>query len=176
MSKSRQKISVKARFFQVGAPLLIALILAFIFKLKVLTPLEVSNSFMEPSFSQGKTVYINKLTSVKSLLVGDVVLAKSPLDENSYILARILGKPGDEVYISAREAYRNGNPVSDEIFPKPKSQNLPILPTGKTESDEKPKLIVPEKTFFLLCDNREIGIDSRELGPIPESLIIGKVW
>ncbi|WP_411823021.1 signal peptidase I [Leptospira sp. 'Mane'] len=176
MSKSRQKISIKARFFQVGAPLIIALILTFVFKSKVLIPLEVSNSYMEPGFPKGKTVYINKLTSAKSFLVGDVVLAKSPMDENSYILARILGKPGDEVSISAREAYRNGNLVSEEIFPKPKSWNLPVLPSGKTESDEKQKLIVPEKTFFLLCDNREIGIDSRELGPIPESLIIGKVW
>ncbi|TGN18200.1 signal peptidase I [Leptospira idonii] len=176
MSKSRQKLTIKDRFLQVGIPLLLGAVLATVFKYKILTPLEVANSFMEPSFKKGDTVYINKLFSAKSLLVGDVVLAKSPLNPESYILARVLGKPGDQISISKREAFRNGIQVPRETFPVKEKENFSLLPSGKTESDEKQNITVPEKNYYLLCDNREMGIDSRELGPVQETFIIGKVW
>ena len=176
MSKSKQKLSTKERFFRVGLPLLLAIILTFIIKYKILTPLEISNSFMEPTYKLGDTVYINRYARIKHLLVGDVILVKSPVDKNSYILARILGKGNDEIQIIARKAFRNGIEVSEDLFPQNAVQNLPILPEGKSDSDHYPKFTVPEKTLFLLADNREKGIDSRELGPIPEDLVVGKVW
>jgi signal peptidase I len=176
MSKSRNNLTPKDHFIRVGFPLLLAILLAFIVKHKIFTPLEVENSFMEPTFKKGDTVYINRFSRVKNLLVGDVILVKSPLQPEVYILARILGKAGDEIQITSREALRNGNPIPNAIFPNTKQSILPILPVGKSESDHHPKFTVPEKTLFLLADNREIGIDSRELGPIAEDLIVGKVW
>jgi len=176
MSKSRNNLTIKDHLFRVGFPLLLALILVLIVKFNFFTPLEVSNSFMEPTYKRGDTVYINRLARTKNLLIGDVVLVKSPLQKDLYILARILGKAGDEIEISSREAYRNGTAVSNDIFPISKENKLPILPQGKSESDHRAKLIVPEKSIFLLADNREMGIDSRELGPISEELIVGKVW
>ncbi len=131
---------------------------------------------MEPTFHKGETLYINRLIRTKNLLVGDVVLARSPMQTDVFILARILGKAGDEIQISAREAFRNGSILSTDVFPMSKKQTLPILPEGKSASDHRSKFIIPEKSVFLLVDNREIGIDSRELGPIPEENIVGKVW
>lgn len=176
MSKSKNQLTLKDHFLRVGFPLFLAIIMVWIVKSKVFTPLEISNSFMLPTFKKGDTVYINRLSLAKNLLVGDVVLVRSPLQKEVYVLARILGKSGDEIQIKGREAFRNGSMVSAEIFPTPKNTKLPILPPGKSESDHVTKVTVPEKSLFLLVDNREMGIDSRELGPISEDLFVGKVW
>ncbi len=176
MSKSKNNLTSKDHFLRVGFPLLIAIVSVLIVKSKIFTPLEITNSFMLPTYKTGDTVYINRLSLAKNLLVGDVVLVRSPLQKDVYLLARILGKSGDEIQITGREAFRNGSLVSSEIFPTPKETKLPILPQGKSESDHVSKVTVPEKSLFLLVDNREMGIDSRELGPISEDLLVGKVW
>ncbi len=176
MSKSKSNLTAKDHFYRVGFPLILALVVVFFVKNKFFTPLEVTNSFMEPTYKKGDTVYINRMARTKNLLIGDVVLVRSPLQNDVYLLGRILGKAGDEIQIKAREAFRNGNIVSTEVFPVLQETKFPILPEGKSESDHRPKFIVPDKSLFVLADNREMGIDSRELGPISEDLIVGKVW
>ncbi len=176
MSKSRQSASIKDRLTKVGAPLLISIVLVLIFKSHVITPLEITNDFMEPTFKAGDTVYVNRFSRPKNLLVGDIILVRSPYNQDEYVIGRILGKGGDQVQVSSRIAYRNNTPVTTELFPTPNKQTLPILPQGKSDSDHRASMIVPEKSVFIIADNREHGIDSRELGSIAEELIVGKIF
>ncbi|TGL66409.1 signal peptidase I [Leptospira jelokensis] len=176
MSMSKQKIPLKTKLIAILLPMGIGLTFALFVKYKVLLPVSISNGYMEPSFKQGETKYFTRWFRKDNLGIGDVVIAVSPSDPNSYVMARIIGKPGDSISIQKRFVFRNGTILDPALFPEPSTQTIPLIPQGKTEHDDMKEVTVPEKSFFLLADNREIGVDSRTLGPIQESQIFAVLW
>ncbi|PJZ45565.1 signal peptidase I [Leptospira brenneri] len=176
MSKSKNKVPFKTRLYAFLIPLFLGLVFAVLFKYYVITPVHIPNQFMEPTLKKGSTAYFNRLFRVKQLGIGDVVLVRSPLDPESFLIARIVGKPGDTIYVQKRMVFRNGSLLDPTSFPESSPGEIPLIPQGKTESDDLPKLTVSEKSFFLLADNRELGVDSRTLGVVPENQIIATLW
>lgn len=176
MSKSKNKVPFKTKLYAFFVPLFVGLISAILVKYYIITPVHIPNQFMEPTLKNGSTAYFNRLIRFKDLGIGDVVLVRSPLDPQSVLIARIVGKPGDSIYVQKRMVFRNGTLLDPTSFPESASNDIPLIPQGKTESDDMPKLTVPEKSFFLLADNRELGVDSRTLGVIQESQVIATLW
>lgn len=159
-----------------GLPLVLGVLFALLFQRSILVPLQIQNSQMLPTLPKGKTVYIRKWFSTKSLLVGDLVYIEPKTISNRYFIGRIVGKPGDKIEIKNRTPLRNGLPLDPVLFPFLIKNNISILPKEKSISDHSATKIVPEKSFYILADNLEEGIDSRELGFISDSEIKGKVW
>lgn len=176
MSKSKNKVPFKTRLYAFLIPLFLGLVSAVLVKYYVFTPVHVPNQFMEPTLKSGSTAYFNRLFRSKQLGIGDIVLVRSPLDSESVFIARIVGKPGDTIYVQKRMVFRNGSLLDPSSFPESASSDIPLIPQGKTETDDMPKLTVPEKSFFLLADNRELGVDSRTLGVVQESHVIATLW
>ncbi|MCT8332124.1 signal peptidase I [Leptospira sp. 85282-16] len=176
MSKPKNKVPFKTRLLAFAIPLVVGLVSAIVFKYYVITPVHIPNQFMEPTLKNGSTAYFNRWFRAKQLGIGDVVLVHSPLDPNSVLIARIVGKPGDIIYVQKRMVFRNGTLLDPASFPESSSNDIPMIPPGKTESDDMPKVTVPEKSFFLLADNRELGVDSRTLGVVQESQVIATLW
>ncbi|XDD45126.1 signal peptidase I [Leptospira sp. WS39.C2] len=176
MSKSKNKVPLKTKIIVILVPLSIGLFSASFVKYKVVMPLSIPNGYMEPTLKQGSTAYFTKWFRKSQIGIGDVVLVTSPLDPNSYFIARIVGKPGDSIAVQKRMVFRNGTVLDPNLFPEPTTQSIALIPQGKTEHDDMKEVTVPEKIFFLLADNREIGVDSRTLGPIQESQIIAVLW
>lgn len=176
MSKSKNKVPFKTRLYAFLIPLFVGLVTAILVKYYVFTPVHIQNQFMEPTLKNGSTAYFNRLFRSKHLGIGDIVLVRSPLDPESVLIARIVGKPGDSIYVQKRMVFRNGTLLDPTSFPESASNDIPLIPQGKTESDDMPKLTVPEKSFFVLADNRELGVDSRTLGVIQESHVIATLW
>ncbi|MCW7493109.1 signal peptidase I [Leptospira sp. 2 VSF19] len=176
MSKSKNKIPFKTRLVAFAIPLVVGLLAAVVFKYFVITPVHIPNQFMEPTLKNGSTAYFNRLFRFKHLGIGDIVLVRSPLDPKSLLIARIVGKPGDTIYVEKRMVFRNGTLLDPTSFPESSSNDIPMIPPGKTESDDMAKVTVPDKSFFLLADNRELGVDSRTLGVVQESHVIATLW
>lgn len=175
MSKSKNSLPLKTKILNITIPLLVGLVLSTIFKYYLISPISIDNKYMEPTYKQGDTAYVWRIFRLKNLKIGDVVLSKSPLDPNYQFIGRIAGKAGDRIEITKRIVLRNGAPLEPSLFPMFDSNQIPLIPSGKTESDDLPAFTVPEKTFFLISDNLEMGVDSRTLGSIPENLVIGKL-
>ncbi|TGK51977.1 signal peptidase I [Leptospira kanakyensis] len=176
MSKSKNKVPFKTRLYAFLIPLCLGLFLAIVVKYYIITPVHIPNQFMEPTLKNGSTAYFNKWFRAKQLGIGDVVLVRSPLDPESVFIARIVGKPGDTIYVQKRMVFRNGAVLDPTSFPESSANDIPLIPQGKTESDDMAKLTVPDKSFFLLADNREMGVDSRTLGVVQESQVIATLW
>ncbi|XDD41566.1 signal peptidase I [Leptospira sp. WS60.C2] len=176
MSKQKNKVPLKTKLLIILLPLGIGLISSTIVKYKILLPVSVTNSYMEPTLKKGDTAYFNRWYRKSQLGIGDVVIFLSPLDSKSYVIARIIGKPGDKISIQKRMVFRNDSILDPSLFPEPSTQMVPLIPQGKSEHDEMSPITVPEKHFFLLADNREIGVDSRVLGAIQESSIYAVLW
>lgn len=84
-------------------------------------------------------------------------------NEKNRLIKRIIGVPGDEIDIKDGKVYINGQ-VYNEPYVKgdtyPKNMKFPI--------------IITEKQYFVLGDNRENSMDSRDIGLISIDKVEGK--
>lgn len=96
---------------------------------------------------------------------GDIVIFKNPDDESKLYIKRIIGVPGDKVEIIDGLVYIND-------APEPLTEDyLSVTPKGDFGPYE-----VPEDSYFMLGDNRNVSKDSRywENTFVKEEKIIAK--
>ena len=146
----------------VGAVFLVIYI--FLFR-----PFEVKGDSMYPNFEDGEYV----LTSLISLRFsepkrGDVVVFKSPIEEDKDFIKRVIGVPGDTVSITDGNVYVNGNFSDDNKFLSDSVETNPgsFLREGGA-------VTVPQGQYFVMGDNRPYSSDSREWGFVEKKKIIG---
>ncbi|MBM6809102.1 signal peptidase I [Faecalicoccus pleomorphus] len=148
------------RFFlmRAGVLLLILYIMfGWIFGLHV-----VNNLDMQPKIFAGDLSLFYRLDP--SYNIGEVLVYQ--VDGKSY-LGRVVARAGDEVDITEDNHLKiNGDiMIESDIY----------YETGRYENGISLPVKVPADSYFLLCDLREGGKDSRIFGPISRSDIKGKV-
>ena len=152
---------------------------------------KVEGASMQPSLDNGEYLIVNKLTYAEidlsifnwvpffdagddpvyhlwaSPARGDVIVFRSPtaLPQERDFIKRIIGVPGDEVEID-RET--SGVQVNGKVLDEP-------YVYGKTTcSSSCGPWVVPERSYFVMGDNRSNSSDSRQGWFVPEENIIGK--
>ena len=171
----------------------------------------IPSESMVPALLVGDWLFVNKLrfgpnipfTSVNlpgyaEPLRHDVVVFKSPNqidqpeDPNPTLVKRIIGMPGDTLYmrsaklfvngIAQREPYAEGSePGADEVSPlfdwqkqySLKQSRFGAAPDQPSHDNWGP-LVVPPKHFFMMGDNRYNSKDSRYWGLVPRENIRGR--
>jgi signal peptidase I len=94
---------------------------------------------------------------------GDIVVLQDPRDEDTDLIKRIIGLPGETLEIVDGEVYINDFKLEE--------------PYIKQEwNGDKEKILIPDGYYFVMGDNRSNSHDSRsdDLGLISKDLIIGK--
>ena len=155
-----------------------------------------SYGYSKHSFPFSPSIFKGRIVSKKPKR-GDVIVFKTPADNRTDYIKRLMGLPGDIIQFIDGNLYINNNQVLKTIKSKNDSLycgNIKInvntfvekLPNGKTylasyrkditflNSD---KFIVPEKHFFFLGDNRDCSKDSRflsEVGYVHGDNLVGK--
>ncbi|OHA91917.1 MAG: signal peptidase I [Candidatus Zambryskibacteria bacterium RIFCSPLOWO2_02_FULL_51_21] len=150
---------------------IVAFIAAVLIRTFVMEGFIVVGASMEPAIKSGDYVFVNKLAFIKSEPKrGDVVVA-SPRGGNKKLIKRIIGLPGERVSIeNGKVVIRAGRLDEGEILAEA------YLGEGQTSSTTGISLIKLDlEEYFALGDNRMVSIDSRELGPVDEWDIKGKV-
>ena len=163
----------KRLFIRIIVSVLLSFVLVYTIKYFILFPYTITNDFMNPEFKKGTKVFITYLFQRDKLLIGDVVLVKVN-SEGNVLLARVVGRKGDRISIQNKKIFRNGNQINEGTKVLFTDKRSPFS-TSFSRRDNLNEVIVKEKTFFLLADNRDEGIDSRELGLIAQDSIIGKL-
>jgi signal peptidase I len=143
---------------------LLALLLQFF------SPTIVREHSMENTLKENEILYVGqKAYWFGDPKRGDIVVFHSTLtdekgDEKT-LVKRIIGLPGDRIAIDGGVVYRNGQTLSE-----------PYVKGGVTRG-ELDELVVPEDSYFVLGDNRDVSNDSRnaEIGFIDKSQLRGKV-
>jgi len=130
---------------------------------------------------------------------GDIVVFKLPRDNKTDYIKRVIGLPGDRVQMINNKLYINGQAVEDVVVaasqltdtfgPQDVTQLRETLPNGKSfmtqdfgpgfPLDSTPVFEVPAGRYFMMGDNRDNSVDSREqssqgVGLVPAENLVGK--
>jgi len=135
------------------------LIITFLYQ-----PVRVEGTSMLPRLEDHDRLFINKFVyRISSIHRGDVVVFHYPRDPEKSYIKRVIGLPGDRVYIERGRVFLNG-----------KLQREPYVPEEYRDTRSMAELVVPEDAYFMMGDHRSISSDSREFGPVDRDLIYGK--
>lgn len=134
---------------------------------------------------------------------GDVVVFRYPKDPSQPYIKRVVGIPGDHIvyHNTHKMLYINGDPIAQKVMgiyqgvgsgsgmtgAERRSEEIPTTLSTTVTHDILIKsqhvsptafndLVLKEKQYFVLGDNRDNSRDSRYWGIVPEENLIGKAF
>lgn len=197
MSPSSQKKtedwgeSLKSVLREYAESLLIALFLAVLVRVFIVSAYQVPTVSMNPTLLEGDFIFGYKPTFGFRLPFtenkigttppqrGQVVIFRCPLDTSQRCIKRVVGVEGDRIEIRGKRLIVNGEMASYEargdygalgyvsIQESFKGDSRTILISRATEKENFGPIMVPPGHFFALGDNRDDSHDSRNWGSIP---------
>tara|TARA_Y100000389_G_scaffold70746_1_gene67432 strand:- start:34 stop:768 length:735 start_codon:yes stop_codon:yes gene_type:complete len=193
-----------------------ALIIAIIIRSLILQPFYIPSSSMEPNLLVGDRLFVTKFSygySKHSFPFspplfkgrffdsepnrGDIIVFKTPADNRTDYIKRLIGLPGDQIqfidsnlYINNSEVLKTKTNLNKKIYCGKNLINIfsfeEKLPNGINYNTvylkdfsfkNSDKYIVPEDHYFFLGDNRDCSKDSRFLtsvGYVHKDNLVGK--
>tara|TARA_B100000579_G_scaffold408770_1_gene397179 strand:+ start:2104 stop:2829 length:726 start_codon:yes stop_codon:yes gene_type:complete len=196
--------------------LFIALIIAIIIRSFLFQPFYIPSSSMEPNLLVGDRIFVSKYSYgyskhslpfsppiIKNRIFskipeyGDLVVFKTPADNRTDYIKRLIGFPGDEIQFISGDLYINNQKIKKnksikfetvmcgneekkinnfyEILPNGKKYDVVYDQIGTLLNTDK--YIVPENHYFFMGDNRDCSQDSRFLssvGYVHRNNLVGK--
>ena len=193
-----------------------ALLIAILIRSLIIQPFYIPSSSMEPTLLVGDRIFVSKYSYgyskhsfpfspnfsnnrflFKSPEQGDLIVFKTPADNRTDYIKRLIGKEGDEIQFVDGDLFINGSKViREEIkitepircgnFILETNSFVETLPNGVkylasynkqgTLKNTK-KYIVPKDHLFLMGDNRDCSKDSRfldDVGYVNNLNLVGK--
>ncbi len=131
----------------------------------------VDGSSMSPTLENGEILAVNKVSFKKdSLKRYDIVVFKvdKKLSDRGYYVKRVIGLPGEKVYIDSKgRICINGIVLEDDLYGKGKIKDRGMAAKEITIGDDE---------IFCLGDNRNHSEDSRfeDLGNVRLDTVLGR--
>ena len=155
-----------------------------------------SYGYSKHSFPFSPPIFKNRIFDSKPKR-GDVIVFKTPADNRTDYIKRLIGIPGDQIQFINSNLYVNNSEIlksriskNDDIYCGKKKIEVftfnEILPNGKKHKAVYSKnntfnnsdvFIVPNDHYFFLGDNRDCSKDSRFLtsvGYVHKNNLVGK--
>ena len=192
-----------------------ALVIAIIIRSLFFQPFYIPSSSMEPTLLIGDRIFVKKFSYGyskhsfpfsppffsnrifnKAPTYGDLVVFKTPADNRTDYIKRLIGLPGDKIQFIDGDLFLNNNQIPKSIVSKTDiiycGEIINVntfeekLPSGKLYNTVYLKnhsfqnsdiFIVPSKHYFFLGDNRDCSKDSRYLtsvGYVHQDNLVGK--
>lgn len=127
-------------------------------------PTRVVSDSMSPAIDGGDWVVTRDLGrhDRHTIRRQEIVLYRFPLGTVGRAVKRVVAIGGDSVAIGDRSVTVDGH-------------RIPIAGAPSESAARRRVETVPKGHVFLLGDNAAVSIDSRSLGPVPETEIVGRV-
>ena len=174
--------SSTARWVREAAVILaVAVLAAILLREFVVQTFYIPSGSMEPTLQVGDRIVVNKLSyELHGVDRGDIVVFSRPPRENcggpevNDLVKRVIGLPGELISLSGGYVYVDGRRLDESWLPSSEQGTTAPGPNGTAYSLNH-SYHVPANDYFVMGDNRTDSCDSRWWGPIPSSLIVGKV-
>jgi signal peptidase I len=138
------------------------------------------------------TPWVGPLLPYRPVKRGDVIVFLSPAEPSLHLVKRVIGVPGDRIHLRQGVVYLNGkkqdepyvihslsnyDPYRDEFPSVGPSDFGPATPQWQAELPREIQgddLVVPPGKYFAMGDNRDVSLDSRYWGFVPQENLIGR--
>ena len=142
-----------------------------------------------------RTRWLGPILPYRQIQRGDIVVFLSPAEPGLYVVKRIMGIPGDRIHLRDGVVYRNGEKLNEpyvihqsggEVSYNPYRDNFPAVAPSEfnnvtpdwqlalPQHIQGDDLVVPPDSYFGMGDNRDVSLDSRYWGFIPQENVIGR--
>jgi signal peptidase I len=165
---------------------------------------EIPSGSMENTLLVGDHVFVDRLTpAAKAKYIGplmpyrtikrdEIIVFLHPKEPGMYVVKRVIGIPGDRIRLKDGVVYRNGEPLKEPYLhahdqpTSPYRDDFPAIQAGPMDevTSEWPmqmqahmrngELVVPPDSYFGMGDHRDVSLDSRYWGFIPQENIVGR--
>ena len=147
-----------------------ALCLALLLNRFVIQKVEVSMESMYDTLVEGDQLFVEKVSNYFSNPDRfDIVVFEAPdgsqLDNGEYWIKRVIGLPGDTIWMTEDGVYINGTKLEEEYV------DGEMGDPGIIEE----ALTLGEDEYFLMGDNRAVSQDCRIIGPVSKETMMGRV-
>src|SRR5215470_15712178 len=98
-----------------------SVLIAVILIVFIYQPVKVEGTSMMPTLTDQERIFINKFTyhfGLGNIERGDMVVFWFPLAPSKSYIKRVIGIPGDTVYIDAGQVYVNGHALTENYVPE----------------------------------------------------------
>ena len=127
-------------------------------------PVKVEGTSMMPGLADQERIFINKYAyRLGPIERGDVVVFRYPGDGSKNYIKRIVGVPGDRIEIVRGAVMVNGEQLAE-----------PYVPPEFRDQRSTSEITVPDNSYFVLGDHRNLSSDSRDFGMVEQEAIFGK--
>jgi signal peptidase I len=160
----------------------------------LLQPFRVPASTMFPAVWPGDRILAAKNAYLsRNPQAGDIVIFRNPEDRQVFFIKRVVALAGDSVEIRDGEVYINDVKLKREAVAPPAvtpaqvsggkyfeesngnaTYRILLSENPAPEVGQFPRIVVPKNCCFVMGDNRDASLDSREFGAIPIVGIVGK--
>ena len=136
----------------------------FFIKKLLSVKMTVEGQSMWPGIKSDDIIYAERFNILsKEPIVGNIVVVIEPTDIGTQAIKRIIAGPHDEIRLVNSGISVNGQRVGDDI--------ADISGDIQTKS-----WLLADREYFLMSDNPNLSIDSRQYGPISRDSIVAMVW
>jgi signal peptidase I len=163
-------------------------------------PFQIPSGSMLPTLEVGDFILVNKYEYGLRLPVagtkvveindpdrGDVVVFKFPEDGKTNYIKRVVGLPGDRIRYHEKQLFINDELVNERLLANLAPYKLFEEQLGGVQHqliehqlrrniEAEGEWVVPEKSYFVMGDNRDNSNDSRFWGFVPDELVVGKAF
>ncbi len=219
MRKARGRSKAEANeFVEILKTIVWALLIALVLRVFLFQPYTIPSASMEPNLYEGDYIVVTKWSYGYSRHSapfspalfegrvlgqepqrGDVIVFKTPRDNRTDLVKRVIGVPGDRVQVKTSELWLNGERVRRTAVAPSRSDDprsdgavkfRETLPGGRSYVtqdygpdgglDDTPLFVVPEGHYFMMGDNRDNSSDSRVpleaggVGYLPAENLVGR--
>jgi signal peptidase I len=180
------------------------LFIVFFLRSFLVEPFQIPSGSMIPTLEVGDFILVNKFAYGARAPVlnkeiipigkpqrGDVMVFFPPHAPETYYIKRVIGIPGDHITYNNHQLTINSKVVEEKLIAQLPA-GAPVLRMTSEKIDDKTftthkylrpsrlsmqgSWVVPEGHYFMMGDNRDNSLDSREWGMVSEDAIVGKAF
>jgi signal peptidase I len=152
---------------------------------------QVNGVAMEPTLHAGERLATIRLVIKRTVNRGEVVEFYAPYDPRVMAIGRVVGLPGDHIRVASGTLFLNGKQIyepyimasPDRVVADFPSSGSSIFDDGElrrlqnvmyAEWVTNGELVVPDGYYFVLGDNRNKSMDSRNYGPVVQNSVFAR--
>ena len=186
ISENEKQTPKKSAWRENIEAILLAIVLALFIRTFIVQAFKIPSGSMKETLLIGDHILVNKflygvkLPFVSTTIIpykdphrGDIVVFKFPEDPDKDFIKRVVGVAGDVVEGRDKKIFVNHEPLNHDYGIHKDSR---IVPGNIQPRDNFGPLVVPEKSLFVMGDNRDHSYDSRFWGFVNLKSVRGKAF